>query len=328
MTKTKPENMEVQIYKNKEGSVSIDVRLKGDTVWLTQAQIANLFKVERSVITKHINKVFVTGELLEKSNVQKMHITGVDKPSKIYSLDMVISVGYRVNSKQATDFRIWATKILKSYLIKGYSLNQKLLLSQRNKFKDLQETIGFVENKSHQNLLSNQGSELLSIIKQYTKSLDLLKQYDTEKIKKVKGSTPIYKLHISDTLETIKNIKNNLQKTKKNLGYFGIESSDRLSGIVGNLSQTYGGKELYESTEEKAANLLYLVIKDHPFIDGNKRIGSLLFINYLDKNRVLYRDTGERKINDNALVALALLVAISNPTEKKILIKVIISLIS
>lgn len=331
MTKTKPKGVEVEIYKTKEGTITIDVKLKGDTVWLTQAQIANLFGTKRPAITKHLRNIFGSDELNEKQVCSKMEHTAVDGKkyqTNFYNLDVVISVGYRVNSKKATDFRIWATKVLKSHIIHGYSINQKVLLAQRDKFKELQETITFIENKSHQSLLSNQGTELLSIIKQYTKSLDLLEQYDREKIKKVKGSTPIYKLHISDTLETIKNIKSNLKKAKKNFGYFGIESGDRLSGIIGNLSQTYDGKELYKSLEEKAANLLYLVIKDHPFIDGNKRIGSLLFINYLDRNNALYRDSGERKINDNALVALALLVAISNPIEKKILVKVIVSLIS
>jgi death-on-curing family protein len=243
-------------------------------------------------------------------------------------LDLVISVGYRVNSQKATQFRIWATKVLRDHLLQGYTVNEKALLAQRNKLKELQNAINFIEDKSHQELLQDQSSELLSIIKQYTKSIDLLEQYDKKQVKSVRGNKPIYTMSVSDTKETIEGIRKNLMETKKNIGFFGIESSDKIVDIIGNLNQTFAGKELYKSIEERAANLLYMIIKDHPFIDGNKRIGSLLFIRYLDRNDILYRKTGERKINDNALVALALLVAISNPVEKDILIKVITSIIS
>ena len=318
----------VEIYKSVDGVIQMEVRLQKDSMWLNQAQIASLFDTDRSVITKHIGNIFRSGELVEKSNVQKMHIPNSDKPIKFYDLDVVLSVGYRVNSLKATQFRIWATKILKQHLLQGYSINEKLLIEQKNKLNEIKNAVNFIENKSHQKLLRDQTQELLSLIRQYTKSIDLLEQYDKKRVNKIKGQKPSFSLTYEDARRVIEDIKNNLSKTKADLGFFGVEPSDKLKGILGNLNQTFGGEELYQSIEEKAANLLYMVIKDHPLIDGNKRSGSILFIYYLDKNGLLYRTTGERKINENGLVALALLVAVSNPEEKDILIKVIMSLLA
>lgn len=187
MVRTKGEESVVAIYKANDGVVTLDVKFKGDSIWLTQAQIAELFNTERSVITKHLNDIFKSFELDGKSNVQKMHIAGSDKPVKYYSLDATISVGYRVNSKKATQFRIWATRVLKEHLLKGYTVNQKFLLSQRNKLKELQTTINFLEDHAKNDQLRGQGLELLSLVKDYTRSLNLLEQYDNKKFTKRKG---------------------------------------------------------------------------------------------------------------------------------------------
>ena len=320
--------MEVEIYKSSDGEIQMEVKLKKDAIWLSQAQMANLFEIDRTVISKHINNIFKSNELKEISNVQKMHITGTDKPTKFYNLDLIISVGYRVNSKKATQFRIWATRILKQHLLRGYSVNEKLLLAQKDKLNEIKNAINFIEEKSHQKLLRKQSHELLSLIRQYTKSIDLLEQYDKKRVKRIRGSKTSYVVTYDEAKIVISELKKNLQDSKAQTGMFAVETSDRLKGIIGNLNQTFGSVELYKSAEEKAANLLYMVIKDHPFVDGNKRTGSILFIHFLDRNNILYRTNGERKINDNALVALALLVAISNPIEKDILIKVIMGLLS
>lgn len=319
----KSKDREVVIYKDKDGEIEMSVRLKNENIWLSRDQIAKLFSTDRSSISRHLKNVFFTKELNSESNVQKMHIPNSDRPVEYFSLDVIISVGYRVNSKVATQFRIWATKILKEYLLKGYSINQKLLSSQKNKFKELQATIDFVEEKSKDKLLDQQTHELLSLIKDYTKSLKILEEYDKGKIKKQKGNVPVFEIDTKTARDIIKKTRNEIGK-----GLFGVETEHKFEGLMACLYQTFDGVDLYKTVEEKAANLLYLVIKDHPFADGNKRSASMLFIYYLSKNGMLYKENGERKINDNALVALSLLVAVSQPKEKDILVKVVISLIS
>jgi prophage maintenance system killer protein len=323
MTNIKPKEMEVVIYKTSEGKLELEVKLKEESLWMRQEEMARLFEVGRNTITRHINNVFRSGELEEKSNVQKMYIPNSDKPVKFYDLDVIISVGYRVNSKKATQFRIWATRVLREYLVKGYSINQKLLSSQKNKFRELQSTIDFIEEKSKDKLLDQQTHELLSLIKDYTKSLKILEEYDKGKITKRKGKLPTYKIDIKTARKIVKETREQIGQ-----GLFGVEVEYKFEGLISCLYQTFDGVDLYKTAEEKAANLLYLTIKDHPFADGNKRSGSVLFIYYLSKNAMLYKENGERKINDNALVALSLLVAVSKPEEKNILVKVIISLIS
>lgn len=328
MTKIKPKEIEVAIYKSRDGITQVEVNLKRDNLWISQEQMARLFEIGRNTVTRHIGNIFRSGELGEKSNVQKTYFTNSDKPVKLYSLDMILSVGYRVNSQKATQFRIWATKVLKEHLLNGYTINEKLLVQQRNKLNEIKNAINFIEEKSHQKLLRKQSQELLFLIRQYTKSIDLLEQYDNKRVKRVRGSKTSYVITYDEARAVISELKKNLQNSRAQIGMFAVETSEKLKGVIGNLNQTFGGVELYKSVEEKAANLLYLVIKDHPFVDGNKRTGSILFIHFLDRNNILFRANGERKINDNALVALALLVAISNPIEKDILIKVIIGLLS
>ena len=319
-------NGEIVIYKTPQGP-QLDVKLKRQSVWLTQTQIAYLFNIERSVITKHANNIFKDKELTEKRNVQKMHIPHSDKPVKFYSLDLILSVGYRVNSQQATQFRIWATKTLKQHLIKGYTINKKRLLKKSEELKQLQKTITFLQEKSQHKLLTGQAKGILDLLADYSKSLTLLEQYDKQRFPLIKGKGAKFILEYQQAQIVISQLKSQLQGKKEASELFGQENSAKFESIIKNLFQTFDGKELYRTIEEKAAHLLYLTIKDHPFNDGNKRIGSFLFIYFLDKNQYLDKVTGERKINDNALVSLALLIAVSEPKEKEIMIKIIINLL-
>ena len=318
----------IVIYQSTDKKVKIDVNLDQDTVWLNQDQISRIFDTGRSAITKHLNNIFKSGELDEKSNVQKLYIANSFKPVNFYSLDAIISVGYRINSKKATQFRIWATNTLKSYLVKGYAVNEKRLLEAQSKFNELKTTIDFLQKKSANELLKGQEQEILSLLSDYSKTLTLLEQYDKEKVPLAKNSKGKFIIDYANASEIIKIIKKNLTTKKEASEFFGQENSEKLKGILGNLYQTFDKKELYASLEEKAAHLLYLIIKDHPFIDGNKRIASFLFVHFLDKNNYLYKEHGEKKINDNALVALALLTAISDRSEKEKIVKIITNLLT
>ncbi|MBU3925043.1 virulence protein RhuM/Fic/DOC family protein [Patescibacteria group bacterium] len=327
MAKIQDKNNSIVIYKASKGDIQIDVRLENETIWLTQAQIAQLFGSERSVITKHIRNIFQNGELEEKSNVQKMHIANSDKPVSFYSLDIIISVGYRVNSKRAADFRIWATKTLKDYLVKGYAVNEKRLLEAKERFKELQTAISFLQDKSQKEMLRDQSQEILNLLSNYAKTLTLLSEYDSGKIRETKGGKTKFVLDYKESLKIIETIKTELAAKKEAGDLFGQERQGALETVVKNLYQTFGRKELYPAIENKASHLLYLIIKDHSFSDGNKRIASFLFVYFLDKNNYLYKKSGEKKINDNALTALALLIAESKPEEKEIMIKIIMNLI-
>ena len=318
---------EIIIYKTPDNKVQVNVSLDKETVWLRQEEIAKIFSTERSAITKHINNILKSGELEEKSNVQKWNIAKSDKPVKFYNLDMIISVGYRVNSKRATQFRVWATKTLKDYLVKGYAINEKRLLEAKNKFNELQTAVDFLQKESKHELLAGQEQEILNLLADYSKTLTLLEQYDREKLSMSKSGKGKFILDSAVAVNVIFEIKKELMVKKEASELFGIDAQNRLSGILGNILQTFDKKELYPSIEEKASHLLYFIIKDHPFVDGNKRIGSFLFIYFLDKNKYLYRENGEKKINDNALTALSLLIAVSDPKEKDKLIKIITNLI-
>ncbi|KKT12892.1 MAG: hypothetical protein UV94_C0039G0006 [Parcubacteria group bacterium GW2011_GWC1_43_30] len=329
MKKNNFQKGEIVIYKAKEGPV-LEVRLEKETVWLTQKQIASLFGIQRPAITKHLNNIFKSGELKENSAGSILEHTAPDGKiykTKFYNLDAVISVGYRVNSKRATQFRIWATKQLKDYLIKGYAVNEKRLLQAESKFNDLKETIDFLKNKFKHELLSGQEQEILDLLANYSKTLTLLEQYDTEKLCLARHGKAKFVLTYKITCLIIDELKKELITKTEASDLFGQEYGDKFKAILGNIYQTFGRKELYASIEEKAAHLLYFIIKDHPFTDGNKRVGSFLFIYFLDKNNYLHKESGEKKINDNALTAIALLIAISDPKEKDKMIKIITNLL-
>ena len=260
---------EIVIYKTSKNEVELRVYFKGETVWLRQDGIAKLYGKERSVITKHITKIFDDKEIEEKSNVQLLHIAKSDKPVAFYSLDVILAVGYRTSSSRAIHFRKWATNVLKSYLLKGYVLNEKRLAETQNKFKELQEAVIFLQEKSKHKLLSDQSEEILNLLASYAKTFTLLLKYDNENLALVKKAKGKYVLEYEKLKTVILEIKKELIVKKEGSELFGQENSERFKAILGNLYQTFDGKECY---------LLYFVIKDHPFVDGNKRVGAFLFI--------------------------------------------------
>lgn len=325
----KDRKQQIIIYKDKTGP-KLEVSLQNDTVWLTQSQICELFNRDQSVVSRHIHNIFREGEIDEKSNMQFMHIANSDKPVAFYSLDMVISVGYRISSKRATQFRIWATKVIKRYLLQGFVLNEKTLKNRRvEQLKELENAIVLLQQTvARRELTSGESKALLGLISDYTHSWILLQKYDKaqltfEGLKKKRS----IRLSYEEAQLMINTLKQQLIKNKEASELFGSERDHTLQALLGNMYQTFGGVDLYQSVEEKAAHLLYFVIKDHPFSDGNKRIASFLFIVFLMRNKLLFNKKGERKINDAALVAVALLVAESDPKQKDLLIKLIVNFI-
>jgi len=324
---------EIVIYKSKDGP-KLEVRLEEETVWLTQKQMALLFDKGVSTINEHIKNIYKEGELEENSTIRKFRIVQnegsrlVEREVDFYNLDVIISVGYRVKSLRGTQFRIWATKTLKEHLVKGYTVNERRLLQAQSHLKELQETISFLQDKSKNELLAGQEQEILNLLTNYSKTLSLLEQYDKEKLSLIKKSKDSFVLKYEDAINIISKVKKELIAKREASDLFGQENSNRFKAILGSIYQTFDKKELYPSLEEKAAHLLYFIIKDHPFVDGNKRIASFLFVYFLDKNNFLYRKSGEKKINDNALTTLALLIAISDPKDKDRIIKIITNLIA
>lgn len=318
---------ELIIYKSKSGDIEIKTTLKDDSIWLSQKQIASLFSVNQPAIAKHVSNIYKSGELSEEgtySILEYMGTKGDNKKRKYetryYNLDMIISVGYRVNSKKATDFRVWATKTLRNYLVKGYVINQ-------NKFLEVKEIVRFITEKAKSDTLSGHEKEILDVIEKYSKTWSILGQYDDGNIKVKKGRKGKFKLNYYACRDMIDKLKDDLVQKKIVGELFGQEREQTFEAILGNLYQTFDGKDLYSSLEEKAAHLLYFVIKDHPFFDGNKRIGSLLFLSFLERNAFLFHNNGQVKINDKTIVALALLVASSDPREKNAMIRLTINLI-
>ena len=312
----------IEIFTSSDNQTSIEVQFENETVWLTQDQIVTLFQRDQSVVSRHLSNVFKEGELDKKSNMQKMHIANSDKPVVLYSLDVIISVGYRVKSKQGTQFRIWATKLLKEHLTNGYTINQKRL-------DQLQQTIQLIsQNGNIENLGLTEAKGLLEIIKNYSQSFILLNQFDSNNLKTDHLNQNItYEIKYEEAVEAIKELKKQLMAKKEATELFGNPKDQSFQGILGNIVQSFAGEYLYKSIEEQAANLLYFVIKNHPFSDGNKRIGAFMFVWFLEKNKHRFKKNGELKINDNALVALALLVAQSNPIEKELMVQLVINLI-
>lgn len=327
------EGGKIVIYQASDKKVRIDVTLDQETVWLTQKQMSLLFNKNVKTISEHIKNIYSEKELdkvptiWNSQIVQKEGGRTIKRNVDFYNLDVIISVGYRVKSLQGTQFRIWATNTLKNYLVKGYIVNEKRLLEAQNKFKELQVAVDFLKQKSGHELLLGQEQEILGLLSDYSKTLTLLEAYDAEKLTLSKQGKGIFVLGYVAASEVVRAIKKELINKKEGSELFGTQSGDRLQGILGSIYQTFDKKELYSSIEEKAAHVLYFIIKDHPFIDGNKRIASFLFVYFLDKNQYLYRENGEKKINDNALTALSILIAVSDPKEKDKLIKIITNLV-
>lgn len=316
---------ELVLYRSPDGTVQLDVRLDGDTVWLTQEQMSVLFGRERSVITKHVRNVFREGELDEKSNVHFLHIAGSDKPVGFYNLDVVISVGYRVKSKRGTEFRIWATRTLREHLVRGYTLHRQRF--ERNA-RELEAALALVRKAAAgEALTTDQGRGLVDVIARYTHTFLLLQRYDEGLLAEPKGSPGGILPTVREARAAIARLKADLMARGEASDLFGRERDDGLAALLGNLDQTVLGAPAYPTIESKAAHLLYFVIKNHPFADGNKRIGSFLFVDFLNRNGCLFRD-GEVVINDVGLAALALLVAESSPKDKDIMIRLVMNMLA
>ena len=316
---------EIHIYQTPDNQIQIEVAFENDTVWLNRQQLATLFDRDVKTIGKHINNVFSEGELDKDSVVANFATTASDGKTyqtEHYNLDVIISVGYRVKSQRGTQFRQWATTRIKDYLVKGYSINQKRL-------DQLQTVIEVIEKRgNHPTLQLTEAKGLLEILSQYTQSFILLNQFDSNSLRKDKLSENItYEINYPEAKAAIAELKKQLMEKKEASDLFGNEKDESFKGSLQSIVQTFGGIYLYPSIEEQAANLLYFVIKNHSFSDGNKRIGAFLFIWFLEKNKHRFKKNGEVKINDNALVALAILVAQSQPTEKELIIQLIMNLI-
>ena len=309
---------EIILFENQE--VRLEVNLKDDTVWLTQKQMAELFGKDRRTITRHIQNIYKDEELEENSVCSFFEHTAEDGKKynvQYYNLDMIISVGYRVNSKQGIAFRRWATRILKDYMLKGYAINQKRL-------EYLEKTIKLIDiaNRIDERLEGNDAKEILKVIGSYSKALNILDDYDHKKLKKVKGNIDERKIKYEDCIDIINKLRFNEESE-----LFAVERNRGLESIIGNIYQTFDGKDVYKSIEEKGANFLYLVVKNHVFADGNKRIAATLFIYFLNFYGILYKD-GKQTIDNNTLVALTLLIAESNPKEKEIIIDLVMNFLS
>jgi len=320
---------QIAIFQNENGDITIDAKLEADTLWLSLNQLAELFDRDKSVISRHLKKVFVENELDEKvtvakyATVQKEGDKLVSRQIDYYNLDVIISIGYRVNSRRGVEFRCWANTVLKDHLIKGYSINQQKFNAE--KISELQQTINLLSDTLvNQNLVNSEGEQILSVIKDYAKTWDILIKYDEDRLE----SPDYHELHIDElsynsAILAIKTIKQDLRSKGEAVELFGNEKDNSLKGILGSIYQTFDGNDLYTSLEEKAAHLIYFVIKNHPFSDGNKRIGCFLFLLFIQKNRNLLLNVP----SPEALTAIALLIAESDPKQKNLIIKLVMNLI-
>ena len=315
----------IAIYTSDDNTISLDVKLENETVWLSQAQMSLLFDKDQSVVARHIANVFKEGELEENSNMQILHNTfSKYKPTKVYSLDVIISVGYRVKSKRGTQFRIWANRILKDYIIKGYAINDKIRLEHYNELKDVVRLLANTVH-SQEKLTDEQSTGLLSVVTDYVYALDTLDRYDYQQLT-IENTTKEERFHATyeNAMEAILSLKEKFGESN----LFANEKDNSFKSSIGQIYQTFGGVELYPSVEEKAAMLLYLVTKNHSFSDGNKRIAAMLFLWFMERNGILYRTDGSKRIADNTLVALTLMIAESRTEEKDIMVKVVVNLIN
>ena len=308
-------NNEIILFENQ--GVKLEVNLSEETVWLTQAQMEKLFDVKHATISEHINNIFKEGELDEKTSVGISDKSSGGRKSKLYNLDVIISVGYRVKSKNGVIFRQWANKILKDYMLKGYAVNQKRL-------EYLEKTIKLIDiaNRIDERLEGNDAKEILKVIGEYSKALDLLDDYDHRTLKKIEGNIDERKIEYSDCIEIINKLRFNEESS-----LFAVERDKGLESIIGNIYQSFAGHDIYKSIEEKGANFLYLIVKNHVFADGNKRIAATLFIYFLNFYDILYKN-GKQTIDNNTLAALTLLIAESNPKEKEVIIDLIMNFLN
>lgn len=326
------DNKQIEIFKSDDGSTEIEVRVDNETVWLNQYQISDLFLTDRTSIGRHISNIYKTNELDENSTsakiaqVRKEGKRNVNRNIGLYSLDVILSVGYRVNSDRGRQFRIWSNKILSEYLLKGYALNERKLKEQNEQLNELKQSVKILgEVLNYKTLTNDESIGLLKIISDYAYALDILDQYDYQRLEiKDTSGKETYQLTYNEAMTQIRIAK----KAHGNSDLFGHEKDDSFRSSVSTIYQTFGGQDLYPSIEEKAANLLYFITKNHSFSDGNKRIAAFLFLYFLERNGILFDINGNKRIADNTLVALTLMIAVSRPDEKDTMTKVIVNLIN
>lgn len=326
------EENKIEIFQTEDGRTQIQVRFEQDTLWLSQAQMAELFDKDSDTIGLHLKNIYETGELEEGATTEDSSVVRqegnrqVRRKIRFYNLDAVISVGYRVNSRKGTQFRIWATQRLKEYLVQGYALNQQRLEAQQEKLAELRQAIALSSRLIHQKPLSTAESQgILAILEQYSLALSVLDDYDHQRLQVAGTRAAAHpKIGYDEAMAQIRR-----WRAQEGLGsLFGNEKDDSFKSSLETIYQTFDGQELYPSIEEKAANLLYFIVKNHAFTDGNKRIAAAVFAWFLDRHDFLYNDRGEKRIADNALVAFTLLIAESKPDEREMIVKVIINLIN
>ena len=317
-------NDKIIIYQSEDGKTQLDVKLEGETVWLSTKQMAELFDKEESNIRRHVNNVFKEAELTRENNVHFLHVNGIKKPVPYYTLDVIISVGYRVHSQRGVRFRQWANSVLKQYLVKGYAINENIRKHQIAELRQLIQVLGRAIQQQPAKT-TDESNALFDVVVDYTYALDTLDNYDYQR------------LHIAKTTKeepfhaTYENAMHEIDVLRQKFGgsvLFGNEKDDSFKSSIGQIYQTFDGTELYPSVEEKAAMLLYLVTKNHSFSDGNKRIAATLFLWFMNNNAILYRPDGTKRIADNTLVALTLMIAESKTEEKDIMVKVVVNLIN
>ena len=317
-------NDKIIIYQSEDGKTQLDVKLEGETVWLSTKQMAELFDKEESNIRRHVNNVFKEAELTRENNVHFLHVNGIKKPVPYYTLDVIISVGYRVHSQRGVRFRQWANSVLKQYLVKGYAINENIRKHQIAELRQLIQVLGRAIQQQPAKT-TDESNALFDVVVDYTYALDTLDNYDYQR------------LHIAKTTKeepfhaTYENAMHEIDVLRQKFGgsvLFGNEKDDSFKSSIGQIYQTFDGTELYPSVEEKAAMLLYLVTKNHSFSDGNKRIAATLFLWFMNNNAILYHPDGTKRIADNTLVALTLMIAESKTEEKDIMVKVVVNLIN
>ena len=305
---------EIVLFENGELALEVNVSPQLETVWLSSNQMALLYGRDEKTIRKHVNKIFTDGELERESNTQKMRVDGVKQSVAFYSLDVILAVGYRVNSKRGIAFRKWANNVLKQYIMKGYALNERRLQA-------LRKTVD-IQTRMLADALDIEEKDVLRAVNEYTEALLLLDQYDHQTLCKPDGSAPIYRITYDECTRMVGKMKDSFHTD-----VFGVEKeAGKVAGIIAAIYQSVFGQDAYPSVEEKAANLLYFMIKDHPYADGCKRIAASLFLEFLDKNNVLFLD-GEKRLSDGTLVAITLMIAESKADEKEIMIKLVMNLL-
>ncbi len=324
---------EIVIYETSDQQSHVEVRLDDETVWLTQLQIADLFDRSKSVISRHLQNVFSSGELQRDSVVAKYATTALDGKTYLvdyYNLDAILSVGYRVNSRRGTDFRIWATSVLREHIIKGYTINQQRITEQAEHYRELQDAVRLIgEVLTQQALDAPQAEGLLQVITDYAYALTVLDDYDHQQLAVLNTThKECFIITYAAARQAVDDMAYHMRLEGKDTSLFGNEKDESFKSSLAAIYQTFGGDELYPSVEEKAAHLLYFVTKNHSFSDGNKRIAAAIFLWFLDANGVLYAENRRKRLGDNALVALTLMVAESKPQQKDVIVRVIVNLIN